>query len=106
MSIELKEQFENMQCMPLFEFELPDDEWLVVDLSVSVDGISFAFDEDNKTTWFSDEIEKEGDSYLLPFDECFSLDEHLQQISEEITEGYLIPNNLYVNEAVLSELHN
>jgi hypothetical protein len=81
---------------PVLEFPTScDNDWLLVEVSIHDKGLLFMFDEDNKSVSFSGEIKKLGDAYLLPFDRCFDhLDHYLQQIHEEITEGYLLPNDL------------
>ena len=91
----LIEQFNNMTCMPMFELEIVNDEYLLVDLSIDEKGIYFEFD-DEKPTCFDGEIVKIQDGvYLMPFEEYEqSLDYYLQGISDNLTEGYLIPNNL------------
>jgi len=93
---ELLEQFNEMKCMPLFEYALPDDEYLVVNLTADNKGLYFSFDENSLDVSFDGEIEKVGGSYHLPWDDCFGLDEHLQTIDNNMTEGFLMPNNLFV----------
>ena len=97
----LIEQFNTMQCMPMFEIEIINDEYLLVDLSIDEKGIYFEFD-DERPTWFDGEIIKTQDGvYLMPFDDEEyeqSLDYYLQGISDNLTEGYLIPNNLMRGE--------
>ena len=93
----IQKQFSEMLdrgTMPLFEFELKDDEYLIVNIDIGNKGIYFNFDDEYKTS-FSNDIFKKGDSYLLKFDPYFDdLDYYLEQISNEITEGYLMSNNL------------
>ena len=81
--------------MPLFEFELSEPgEYLVVDIRLHSKGVLFSFDG-SLPVWFDGSIKKAGDSYVVPYDECFeSLDYYLQAISDNITEGYLLPNKL------------
>ncbi len=51
-----------------------------------------------KDVHFSGDIQKRGDMYYLPIDDVFSdLDYYLQTVSEEVTEGYIIPNDLFVD---------
>jgi len=96
---ELKTEFDNMRCMPMFELEIVNNEggpdYLIVNLSCDDKGIYFSFDTDNKPVFFDGEIEEVGASYLLPWDDCFSLDEHLQTIDENLTEGFILPNHIY-----------
>jgi len=53
-----------------------------------------SFDKEFKA-YFSSNVTEHGIGFFMPFDDCFTLDEHLQEIYGEIIEGYLIPNNLY-----------
>lgn len=108
----LADQFENMQAMPLFEIAMIDDNYLLVDLSVRYKksktgssypvGINFSFDQRHPDSPYNELpvsfdgcIKGKHGFYLYPFDECFSLDEHLQEVYGNIIEGFLIPNNLY-----------
>jgi hypothetical protein len=97
----LIEQFNNMTCMPMFELEVINDEYLLVNLSIDEKGIYFEFDAE-KPTWFDGGIVRVQDGvYLMPFendDYPQSLDYYLQGISDNLTEGYLIPNNLMRDE--------
>jgi hypothetical protein len=108
----LAEQFENMRCMPLFEIAMINDNYLLVDLSVEYRksktgssypvGIRFTFDQRSPDSpyallnvSFDGNVKGKNGSYLYPFDDCFSLDEHLQEIYGNIMEGFILPNNLY-----------
>jgi len=102
----LVQQFNDMLdrgVIPCMEFKLPDNEWLVVDVTVmdlqsERKGLVFSLSEDFETS-FSDDIEILGGNFLLPYDVCFkSLDIYLEQIADEILEGVLLPNNLLVVE--------
>lgn len=85
----------NKGIMPLFEVELNNGDYLLVNIEVNKQGFNFTFDSDNKPTYFSsDIIAYHENSYLLPFDEWENLDGHLEMINNEITDGYLLPNNL------------
>ena len=101
----LVQQFNEMlerSIIAYIEYELPDNEWLVVNITVTdkqteQKGILFSLSEDFETH-FSGDIVKVGFRYLLPYDEYFdSLDNYLEQIDLEITEGLLIPNNLLID---------
>ena len=97
----ITEQFNTMLgrgMMPCFEFELPGEEYLLVNISLHGKGVAFSFDTDGKQVWFDgDIIELATGSYVMPYDECFEhLDTYLQAISENISEGYLMPNDLFV----------
>jgi hypothetical protein len=104
----LKAQFTEMlnrNIMPLFEIEMSDGEYLIVDLSITekdgrkgYNGVQFSFDQNGLKTWFDGEIVKRGDGvYVVKYDDCFDdLDSYLEMISDNITEGFLIPNNLFI----------
>jgi hypothetical protein len=101
-------QFNEMLCrgtLPLFEFEMSNGDYLVVNIQISDkqskdQGFLFSFDTDNKPVFFDGEIvefENNNNLFLLPFDDYFdNLDYYFQMISDNITEGYLLPNNLFV----------
>ncbi|MGL5389888.1 MAG: hypothetical protein ACRDA8_00595 [Shewanella sp.] len=85
--------------IPCIEFELINDEWLQVDIELGNHGLIFSFDSDGKQCFFDGAIETiNGSRYLLPFDECYGLDRHLEMISENITEGFICANNLMPEE--------
>tara|TARA_R110000851_G_scaffold264328_1_gene416889 strand:+ start:843 stop:1520 length:678 start_codon:yes stop_codon:yes gene_type:complete len=85
--------------MPLFELEIINDEYLLVELSIVDKGIEFVFDSDNKPVSFDEEIVLIHDNrYLLPFDDNDNLDRNLEIIMQNLNEGYLLPNNLDRNE--------
>jgi hypothetical protein len=84
---------------PIMEFQTSEDDWVAVDISIHDKGLLFMFDEYNKDVYFSGEIKKRGEAYLLTFNQYFdNLDHYLQQINDEITEGYLLPNDLFYCE--------
>lgn len=96
----IKDQYNAMLdrgIIAVFEFSIVSDEYLLVELDISDQGILFSFDSDNKRVAFDGEIVTIDDNhYCLPFDKYNeSLDSYLEVIHENITEGYLIPNNLY-----------
>ena len=93
----VKKEFENMQCMPLFEFELLNDEYLIVNLYMVKKGIEFHFDSNNLPVAFSGDVIKTGDDvYLIKCDEYnTTLDCYLEAISGEIVDGYIMNNGLY-----------
>ena len=92
----VKNQFNAMQCLPLFEIEMVNDEYLLVNLAMVKKGIEFRFDTDSKPTFFSGDIIKTGDGiFLLKCDQFTdNLDDYLHQKDNELWEGYLMPNNL------------
>ena len=86
--------------IPVFEFKCSDkdgdEDFYTFDIGMHVDGITFSIPDSSLKCFFSGGIKKLSDlNYLLPFDEYFaSLDYYLQEIYQEISKGYLIPNNL------------
>jgi hypothetical protein len=85
--------------IPCFEYQISEDDWLLVDLEFTDDGLEFSFYSDNKRVAFDGGIEVINDNrYMLPWDIDMSLDSHLEMISENITEGYLLVNDLYYCE--------
>lgn len=111
----LAEQFEEMKSMPLFEIAMINDDYLLVNLSVKYKaskngsqypvGLCFSFDQRNPSAPYNDlpvffdgKITGKNGYYFYPFDDCFSLNEHLQEIYSNIIEGFLLPNNLLADE--------
>ena len=88
--------------IPVIEYQISEDDYLIVDIELSDDntGLLFSFDKDPLyDTHFSGEVVKVLNNYQLNIDEyCNKLDIYLQQINLEIIEGYLLPNNLYYCE--------
>ena len=102
----LEVQFNEMlsrNTIPCFEYEMNDGEYLVVNISLShtpkgrFRGIEFNFDQDGKDVYFDSETMKlGGGAYCVKVDSCFDdLDSYLQAIDNDITEGFLLANNLY-----------
>ena len=84
--------------IPIFEYKISESDYLIVELSLSEDNreIEFTFDSDNKKTWFSGDVTTiNSNRYKIPVDPDMSLDEHIQLIDQEMTEGYLLPNGLF-----------
>jgi hypothetical protein len=88
--------------MPLFEIELKNKEYLLVELELypSFEEIRFSFDSMNLPSHFSGNIKQYHDcAFALPITEYNdNLDELLQVIYEEISEGFILPNDLFPNE--------
>ena len=96
----VKSQFDKMVesgTIPVLEYKLKNGEHLVVDLSLNDKGICFSFDSNSLPVYFANTIEVIGENhYLLPLDEYFEhLDYYLQQIDLNISEGFILPNDLY-----------
>lgn len=83
--------------IPCFEYKLNNGEYLIVNLEVVKKGIKFSFDSMDLKTWFSGEIIKIHDNrYLLKADQYTEdLDSYLQQIDQEILDGFIVPNDLF-----------
>lgn len=89
----------NRGIIPCFEYQISEDDWLLVNLEFTEDGLEFSFDSDNKQVSFDSGITIINDNrYLLPWDIDMSLDSHLEMISDNITEGYLLVNDMYYCE--------
>lgn len=102
--------FENLQTQleklvnahgSLFaEYEINhEDEFLLVHFGYNdqYKGLFLSFDLSLGQTFFSGEVIELETGIVIPFDEYFEdLDYYLQKAGEEIIEGYLIPNNLYI----------
>lgn len=84
--------------IPVIEYQTGKNDWLVVYIQLSENNqeIEFSFDSDNKKTRFSGEVIKINDNrYKITVDPDMSLDRHLETISDEMSEGYLLPNGLF-----------
>jgi hypothetical protein len=88
--------------MSLFEIELKDEEYLLVDLELytPLEEIRFSFDSMNLPSHFSGNIKEYHDcAFALPITEFDdNLDALLEVIYEEITQGFILPNDLFPNE--------
>lgn len=85
--------------IPVLEYELLNGDYLLVHIDLHLakgkGGFRFSFDSNDLPMWFSGNVKKLGYKFVLPFDKyCDDLDTYLQQVDQEITEGFLIPNNL------------
>jgi len=85
----------NAGHIPVIEYKLNNGDWLMADIEYKGDYFLFSFDQDNKPCFFDGIITGDNGFYRYPLDECFeSLDHYLQEIHQNIVEGFLIPNNL------------
>jgi hypothetical protein len=90
----------NYGKIPMFEIELSNRDYLVVDIDYTQGDnyISFSFD-DSLPVFFDGGIKKHGSQYHVMLDECFNdLDSYLQLIYDNIIDGYIIPNDLLLCE--------
>lgn len=86
----------NAGRIPVIEYKLNNGDWLAVDIEYKGDYFLFSFDQDNKQVFFDGCITGQDNFYHYLVDEYFdSLDHYLQEIHQNIIEGFLIPNNLY-----------
>lgn len=85
--------------MPIFEIELNNGDYLLVDLELVSEfkEIRFSFDTMNLKTWFSGETKILNEHlFSISYSEWHgSLDSILEFIYGEVLEGFIIPNNLY-----------
>ncbi len=94
----------NYGKIPLFEIELSNGDYLLVDIDYKQgdDFISFSFpsfDDDSLPAYFDGEIKKHGSQYHVMLDPYFeSLDSYLELIYNNIIECYIIPNDLLLCE--------
>jgi hypothetical protein len=101
----LESQFNEMLAsgtIPVIEFEMNNKEYLTVDLGVINEpynrGITFEFDANDLPVHFDGDVRSLGGGvYLIPNDEYFEgLNHYLELAYVNVTEGYLIPNGLYL----------
>ena len=101
MNNSIRTEWENMRCFPIFEYKISENDYLIVELSLSEDNqeIEFSFDSGQKKTWFSGDVTAINENrYKITVDPDMSLDEHIQLIDQEMTEGYLLSNGLFYDE--------
>ena len=100
-------QWEKMikgKCVPVLEYQIGEDDYLQVDLALVDDGSAIIFSFDRRPfptadVWFSGEVIPVLDNYQITIDEYTdNLDIYLQQIDQEMMEGFILPNGLYYCE--------
>ena len=83
----------------VIEYQTCKNDYLIVDIQLSDDNecFFFSFDKDPLCdVYFSGNVTTFSDIYYrYPVDLDMSLDEHIQLIDQEMTEGYLLPNGLF-----------
>ena len=90
--------------LPIMEYQIGEDDFLQVDLALVDEGsaILFSFDRypfPTADVWFSGDVIKVLDNYQITIDEYTdSLDSYLQQIDQEMMEGFILPNGLFYCE--------
>lgn len=100
-------QWEKMikgRRVPVLEYQIDEDDYLIVDLALVDDGSAILFSFDRRPfptadVWFSGDVIPVLDNYQITIDEYTdNLDIYLQQIDQEMMEGFIIPNGLYYCE--------
>ena len=94
----VRQQFNDMIAagrIPVLEYHIKPDDYIVVNIEATDRGIEFTFDENGYSVFFSSDIQQVGSVYILPYNEDYSLDSHLSQIDEEIGEGYMLANDIH-----------
>lgn len=84
----------NRGTLPYLEYELFDGEFLSVEIQATDKGLEFSFDANDLSCFFDGQITGSGNFWLLPYDDCFSLDQHLELIDQNIRDGYIIAHSL------------
>ena len=94
----------NSGLLPVIEYQIGKDDFLQVDLAL-VDGgsaILFSFDRypfPTANVWFSGEVVPVLNNFQITIDEYTDrLDLYLQQIDQEMLDGFILPNGLYYCE--------
>lgn len=87
--------------MPIFEFECEKNgerDWYIVEMSIDDNGVIFYTPDSSIPSYFSCNVKKiSGFTFLYQFDEYFdNLDYYLQEIYQELTEGYFIRNGFEI----------
>jgi len=106
---ELKAELYELECKfsGIFaEYQISEDDYLLVHFEGCDQGIRFTFDFNELNTYFSDEVIKTGgdgihiDGFIVPFDPEYleDLQYYFELASEEISEGFLLPNDLYYED--------
>lgn len=84
----------NRGTLPYLEYELIDGEFLTVEIEATDAGLQFSFDANDLPCFFDGQIVGSGNFWMLPYDDCFSLDQHLELIDQNIRDGYIIAHSL------------
>lgn len=93
------EQMLQRGRMPLFEYELNNGEYLLVQLECTETTIKFSFDDSFGSVHFDGDIQGDNGYYSYQFDNDYNtLDSLLELIDTNIMEGYILPNGLYMED--------
>ena len=105
MNNSIRTEWENMifsGIIPVIEYRISENDYLIVDIQLSDDNecFFFSFDKDSLCdVYFSGNVTTFSNIYYrYPVDEEMNIDWHLNAINQEMTEGYLLPNGLYYYE--------
>lgn len=95
---QLNECICNTVCFGEYKLKGSDNDYLVVYIRPFKKGI-FVSGNFEKPTFFSGDVQVYDTGFYLRYDPYFEdLHHYLEQISDEILEGYLLPNDLYTGE--------
>ena len=90
--------------LPIIEYQIGEDDYLIVDIELVDDGsaIIFSFDRypfPTADVWFSGDVVPVLNNFQITIDEFTDdLDIYLQQIDQEMMEGFILPNGLFYCE--------
>lgn len=85
--------------VPVIEYPIAGGEFIEVWISVAESGVVFSFDDLDFPVWFGGEVKRYDGDHIVPF--CVftdKFDSYLQIIDGNMTEGFILPNNLYPTE--------
>lgn len=90
--------------VPVLEYQIGEDDYLQVDVDLVDNGSAILFSFDRRPfptddVRFSGDVIPVLDNYQITIDEFTDrLDLYLQQIDQEMLEGFILPNGLYYSE--------
>ena len=90
--------------LPIMEYQIGEDDYLIVDLELVDKGSAILFSFDCRPfptadVWFSGDVVPVLNNFQIVIDEYTDdLNIYLQQIDQEILEGFILPNGLYYCE--------
>ena len=90
--------------LPVMEYQIGEDDYLIVDVALVDNGSAIIFSFDRRPfptadVWFSGGVIPVLDNYQITIDEYTdNLDIYLQQIDQEMLEGFILPNGLFYCE--------
>lgn len=90
--------------IPVMEYQIGEDDYLQVDLALVDNGSAILFSFDRRPfptadVWFSGDVIPVLNNFQIVIDEYTDdLNIYLQQIDQEMLEGFILPNGLYYCE--------